>query len=202
EDGIRDRNVTGVQTCALPILTVGVGLGCFLGLAELGADVAGEVLGGGDETLGGGVVVDQGAELFAGLVRGEAAEAGNLVEVDSAVGVQGDGEGVVDGVGALCGVAAGDGAALEEVGGARGLGVGVELLEGVDERGEGVAAEDLGGGGVDRDHVLGAGLAGAPGGVEAVDGAVGVLVVLPGVAQGGALRGQLRAVSFGLCLGL
>src|SRR5690625_6536279 len=79
DHGLEGGDVDGV--------TVGVGLGCFLGLAELGADVAGEVLGGGDETLGGGVVVDQGAELFAGLVRGEAAEAGNLVEVDSAVGV-------------------------------------------------------------------------------------------------------------------
>src|SRR5699024_12007404 len=30
EDGIRDRNVTGVQTCALPILTLSKNLSCFL----------------------------------------------------------------------------------------------------------------------------------------------------------------------------
>src|SRR5699024_11575228 len=29
EDGIRDRNVTGVQTCGLPISTNAVGLGSF-----------------------------------------------------------------------------------------------------------------------------------------------------------------------------
>src|SRR5699024_11912815 len=33
EDGIRDRNVTGVQTCALPILAVWILLAMGLGLA-------------------------------------------------------------------------------------------------------------------------------------------------------------------------
>src|SRR5699024_11875550 len=31
EDGIRDRNVTGVQTCALPILSIGIVVGVPIG---------------------------------------------------------------------------------------------------------------------------------------------------------------------------
>src|SRR5699024_11607193 len=30
EDGIRDRNVTGVQTCALPILALALGIGTMM----------------------------------------------------------------------------------------------------------------------------------------------------------------------------
>ena len=32
EDGIRDRNVTGVQTCALPIYGEGIGTGMLIGI--------------------------------------------------------------------------------------------------------------------------------------------------------------------------
>src|SRR6266513_3021281 len=58
EDGIRDRNVTGVQTCALPIFigTGYVGLVTAAGFAQLGSDVW---------------CVDVDAEKIATLNRGE-----------------------------------------------------------------------------------------------------------------------------------
>src|SRR5699024_12093507 len=42
EDGIRDRNVTGVQTCALPILFGGAGVGKTVLIQELINNIAQE----------------------------------------------------------------------------------------------------------------------------------------------------------------
>src|SRR5699024_9261711 len=100
-----------------------------------------------------------------------------FVEVHVTVVVQGDRQGVVDVLGALGDVAAGDGPVFQKVGRPGGLCLWVELLQRGDERGEGVASECFGGGGEDRDHVLLAGpFVDPPGGVEAVDRSVGVLV--------------------------
>ena len=70
------------------------------GVVEFGADVPGQVLGGGHQPPLGRVVVDELRELRPGVLGCDAEEAGDLVQVDVAVGVEADRERVLRGVGA------------------------------------------------------------------------------------------------------
>ena len=87
----------------------GVVGGGLLGVAELVADLPGQVLGGGHQLAGGRVVEDQRAELGAGVVARWCRAAGRSRRRSAlAAGVQADGQRVGRGVGAEPGSAGGD----------------------------------------------------------------------------------------------
>src|SRR5205085_3343736 len=68
EDGIRDLTVTGVQTCALPILVVGEGA-CDVGARLLAALVEPFELSGHRITVGASIGVATGADAVEDLLR-------------------------------------------------------------------------------------------------------------------------------------
>ena len=174
----------------------GVVLGRPFGLPQLLADLAGQVLGGGHQPPGSRVVEHERAELGAGVVFGGAEQPGDLVQPRLAPGVQADGQRVGRGVGAEPRRARGDDPFAEDgrLGGP--LADRVELLQGVDQRGERVGGEpalpwpDPG-----QDRLAGGrvGPAGAPQ-REPVQRPVGGEVVVVAAAEFGAQPGDLGRV--------
>ena len=119
----------------------GVILGRLLGVPQLLADLAGQVLGGGHQPSGSRVVEHKRAELGAGVVLGGAEQSGDLVQPRLAPGVEADCQRVGRSVGAEPRRARGDDAFAEDsrLGGP--LADRVELLQGVDQWGERVGGE-------------------------------------------------------------
>ena len=124
--------------------------GDLLGLPQRDPHVARQVRGGGEQlervvAVGaqdpGRVVEHEIAQAGAGGVAVHAEQAGDDVEVDPPVLVHTDRQGVGGGVRAQRWCAAGDDPLGEDVGLVRGLGAGVEVLEGVDQRGVRVGPE-------------------------------------------------------------
>jgi hypothetical protein len=122
-------------------LKTGVVERCLLGGAELVADVAGQVLRGGDQPTGRWVVVDKRGELVSGVVFGGAEQAGDLGEVRFAAGVEADGQHVGGGVGAQPRGARCDDAFVEDGGLGGPLPDRVELFQRQYERRVGVVPE-------------------------------------------------------------
>ena len=187
----------------------GVAFGGGLGGGELDAHVAGQVLRCRDQPLGAAVGVGEHepGEGVAGVFLAAAEQPGDLVEVDLAVGVQADRDGVGRGVRAQARGAGCDHPPGHDRGLAGGADGGVEVLEGVDgggvrvefeaalwwgDAGQAVLAGDLVdaagaavGDPVDRPPPFGVGVVA---GVELAAQAVDVL----GVLGGGRLGGQQR----------
>ena len=108
---------------------------------ELVPDPAGQVLRGGDQPPGFGIVEDVGAQFLAGLLLAGAEQPGHRVQPGFPEHVQADGERVGGGVGAQPRVAGGDDAAGEDRGLGGGLADRVELLQRLDQGRERVGAE-------------------------------------------------------------
>ena len=105
-------------------------------MSQLVADLAGQVLGGGDQSPGSGVVEHERAELGAGVVLGGAEQPGDVVQPRLAAGIEADGQRIGRGIGAEPRCSRGDDPFAEDsrLGGS--LADRVELLQGVDQRGE------------------------------------------------------------------
>ena len=119
----------------------GVVGGGALGGFQLVADPARQVLRGGYQPAGSGVVEDQGAEVPAGLLLIGAEQPGDPGELDLSADVQADRQRVGGVVGAQPGVAGGDDPAGEDRGLGGGLADRVEFLQGLDQGRERVGAE-------------------------------------------------------------
>lgn len=108
---------------------------------KLGADIAGEVIGAGEQLAVDWVGEDEVGEAGASLVLVHAEEVGDVLQVDPAVSVKGDREGVGGGVGAQDRRPLGDHPFDQQGCRRSGLGGVVEQFEGLDQRPERVLAQ-------------------------------------------------------------
>ncbi len=155
-----------------------VGFGGRDGFFQLRADVPRKVLGGRHDTTGRGVVVDECAELFAGVGLVDAEQVGDHGEVCAAGAVQAQRKCILSGLGALRDVTRCHHTLCEERGGHGGAGLFIEALQRQRERRERVISHETDRLRHDPREDLFSGLSvDAAGGtfVETVDRAVGVV---------------------------
>ena len=112
-------------------------------------------IGGGDNlTILVGVVEDEGAQLFAGILLRRSQQVGDGLDVGVPVPVHAERDGLGGGLGPFLDRARCDDAALEARGGLGGLGLIVEQLQGEDRGTEGVGLHETRGFGVRRAPVF------------------------------------------------